>query len=235
MIFTIHDTDIFDNEMYIRLQKLLLEKIDEFSHDYTYILKVTFPVQLLSDSRIKYFNLPSKFENKNRKAEDKIYDVMNYQLEKIEGVLKENNIETYSTYIQGDEIEVRTIKIEIIEEGAKVEIKSKSKNKQRLKVSSIIPSLKSTQENISKVAGERLSKIFLNVMKAVNGNKKIMSYALGINETEDEQKLFNAFNDKYGELWLTTKEREKELLEQLSADLISGENRFFEQNKTDEL
>lgn len=40
-----------------------------------------------------------------------------------------------------------------------------------------------------------------------------MSYALGINETEDEQKLFNAFTDKYGELWLTTKEREIGLLE----------------------
>lgn len=235
MIFTIHDTDIFDTEIDIRLKKLLLEKIGEILHDYTYILKVTFPVELLSDSRIKYFNLPSNFENKNRKEEDKIYDVMNYQLEKIEGVLKENNIEVYSTYIQGDEIEARTIRIEIIEEGPKVEIKGKAKNKQRLKVSSIIPSLKSTQENISKVAGERLSKIFLDVMKAVNSNKKIMSYALGINETEDEQKLFNAFTDKYGELWLTTKEREIELLEQLSTDLISGVNRFFEQNKTNEL
>lgn len=98
---------------------------------------------------------------------------MNYQLEKIEWVLKENNIEVYSTYIQGDEIEARTIKIEIIEDGTKIEIKGKAKNKQRLKVSSIIPSLKSIQENISKVAGERLSRIFLDVMKAVNSNKKI--------------------------------------------------------------
>lgn len=42
MIFIIHNTDIFDNEIDIRLKKLLLEKIDEILHDYTYILKVTF-------------------------------------------------------------------------------------------------------------------------------------------------------------------------------------------------
>lgn len=111
---------------------------------------------------------------------------MKYQLGKIEWVLKESNIDSYATFIHGDEIEARSIKIEIIGEGPKVEIKSKTKNKQRLNVSSRIPSIKSTQENISKVVGKSLSKIFLNVMKAVNSNKKIVSYSLRINETEDE-------------------------------------------------
>lgn len=67
MIFTIDDIDIFDTEIDIRFQKLLLEKKEGGSNDYTYILKITFQVELLSNIRIKDFNLSSKFENKNRK------------------------------------------------------------------------------------------------------------------------------------------------------------------------
>ena len=146
-------------------------------------------------------------------------------------MLKDNKIETYSTFIQGDEIKSKTIKIDIIEEGPKIEITGKGKNKQRLMISSIIPSLKYTQENVSQAAGKSLSEIFLDVMVAINNDKRIMSYALGIKETDDEKKLFGAFVDKYSELWLTTKEREEELLEQLSADLILGVKRIFQQNK----
>ena len=46
-------------------------------------------------------------------------------------------------------------------------------------------------------------------MKAMK-YKKIMSDILGIDETEDDKKLFKVFVQQYGELWLTTEDREKD-------------------------
>lgn len=42
-----------------------------------------------------------------------------------------------------------------------------------------------------------------------------MSEILEINETEDDKELFRAFIKQYSQLWLTTKENEKTLLDRL--------------------
>ncbi|MNI91949.1 hypothetical protein D3C73_1496760 [compost metagenome] len=42
-----------------------------------------------------------------------------------------------------------------------------------------------------------------------------MSEILEINETDDENLIFQAFVKQYGDLWLTTKEREKQLFDKL--------------------
>lgn len=140
---------------------------------------------------------------------------MSFQLKKLEKVLEENDIEAYSTTIQGDNLESENIiKIEIVEDTSEPNYTGRGKNKKRMKVSSIIPSLPYTQENISTLAGERQSELYFR-LKSIIKDKRLMSEILEIETTEDDYKLFQAFVERYGELWLTTSEREKELLDQL--------------------
>ncbi|WP_132102004.1 hypothetical protein [Dehalobacter sp. MCB1] len=73
----------------------------------------------------------------------------------------------------------------------------RGKNKKRLRVSSIIPSLPYTKENVTKLASERISKIYYNFMNIIR-DKRIMSEILEMEETTDEDLLFRAFAQQYG-------------------------------------
>lgn len=121
----------------------------------------------------------------------------------------------YATTIQGDNLEKENIiKIEIVEEKLESNSMGKGKNKKRGKIKSIVPSLPYTRENITKIASKRISEIFYDLMDYIR-NKKIMSEILEIEETEDEEILFQAFAKQYGELWFTVDKKERELLDQL--------------------
>lgn len=230
MEYIIHDTDIFDEQIDQKFREIILRNIGSLEKDKAYIFTVSFHLNLLDDIRFENFNiLPSKTSKYIR--EDKIGVVMRYQLKRLEQILNENNIETYSTTIQGDNLEKeRMIKIELIEDNSKPYVSGRGKNKKRIKVSSVIPNLPFTQNEISTVAAERMSDIFHNFMNVVK-DRKLMSTILGVEETEDYSILAKAFYKEYGELWLTTKEREKELLDLLMERSLDATKKYFEKHK----
>lgn len=102
-----------------------------------------------------------------------------------------------------------------------------------MRVSSVVPSLPFTQDNVSKLASERLSKIYGDLMNIIR-NKKIMSEILDIESTEDDEKLFRAFVKQYGELWLTSKEKEKALLDLLYERCISVVSKYTDEKENTE-
>lgn len=218
MEFILNKTTIFDENIDEKFSEVLRSSRDSFAAGNVYKFMVSFHVNLLNDPRFEEFILPVPVSRKrsNDTRKDKIYDVMSFQLKKLEKVLEENDIEVYSTTIQGDQLaEENILKIDIDEDLTSNQNNlGKGKNTKRGKVSSVIPSVPFTQQNITNIASERISKLFNELMNIIK-NKKIMSDILEIDETEDEKKLFKAFAKRYGGLWLTTSEKEKELLDQL--------------------
>lgn len=151
-------------------------------------------MKLLNDPKFEEFEVPVRSNKKSKGTEKgKIYDVMSFQLKKLEKVLEENSIIVNSTTIQGDNLEEENIlKIEIHQDTANHNSSSRGKNVNRTKVSSVIPSLPYTRQNITTLASERISKLFYDVMNAIK-NKKIISEILEIDETDNETELFKAF------------------------------------------
>jgi hypothetical protein len=215
MEFILHNTDIFDEDIGAKFNKVVKTNKDSFTKGNVYELTVSFHVNLLNDTRFDELNIQVKSKTNKGTRQDKVSDVMSYQLNKLEQILNENGIEVYSTTIQGDYLEEESIiKVEILEDKSKPDFIGRGKNKRRTKVSSIIPSMPNTIERMTKLASEIISKKFYELINIIR-DRKLLSEILEIEETEDEDILFEAFAKQFGELWLTTNEREKELLNRL--------------------
>ncbi|WP_143042142.1 hypothetical protein [Paenibacillus sp. PDC88] len=180
----------------------------------------------MNDPRFEKIELPQDKVRKNTKN-DRINDLLGVQLSRLEQVLSEQGIVVYNRTIQGtyldaeNIIEIKITEDNITEQSDLNERKSKSK----LKVRSIVPSLPFTQETVSRLASESLSKLFVDLMGVIR-NKKIMSEILGIEPTEDENELFKSFFVQYYDLWLPTDERRKELLNKFQEKSILVLNRY---------
>ncbi|MHB8064647.1 MAG: hypothetical protein ACYDG2_18780 [Ruminiclostridium sp.] len=61
-----------------------------------------------------------------------------------------------------------------------------------------------------------------------------MSEILEINETEDDKELFRAFVKQYSQLWLTTKEKEKALLDGLREKCIFVVSKYTDEKENTE-
>jgi len=228
MELVLRKTDIFDEKLGSKLNKVIKRSKDSFVNGTAYKMIVSFHVNLLYDHRFEEFVVVPRKTNKGTK-EDKISDVLSFQLKELEEVLNKNGIEVYSTTIQGDCLDAENIiKIDISEDDSEPSfLTGRGKNKQRMKVSCIVPSLPYTQENVNKYAGERLGNIFYGFLNVIK-DKKLMSEILEIEGTEDEKILFKAFANQYGDLWLATNEKKKELLERLQDRTLSVINKCSE-------
>ena len=225
MEYVLKDTDIFDEEIDVKFNQAILKTKDILDREKVYKLTVSFHVNLLNDSRFDEFNVPVPSKTKKDTRKDKIYEVMKFQLDKIETVLEQCNIVVNALTIKGDKLEdEKIIKIEIIEDTSA----DKENNIKTAKIRTIVPSMLYTQEIISKHASQRISKFFYDIMKMIR-NKKLMSEILEIEATEDDNELFRAFSKQYGELWFTTKEREKELLNRLQERTITAAKRYIDE------
>lgn len=216
MELILKDTSIFDETIDEKLGRAIKSSKNKFSIESVYRFTVSFHVSLLNDPRFVEFNVlePNKSSKGTRK--DKIYDVLGFQLKKLEKVLEKYEIEVYSTTIQGEQLEgLNTVKIIFTIDYLKEQLTlGKVKNNKRPKISTVIPSLPYTTQNVTNLASDRINHLFNKLMNVIKDNK-MMSDILEIDETNDEKKLFKAFAYQYGELWLTNSEREKELLNQL--------------------
>lgn len=208
-------TDIFDEEIGEKFCKAVSSDLDSFIQGSNYKLTVSFHENSLSDIRFDKFHIPVPSKTNKGTREDKIYDVMSFQLNAVEQILSKKGIEISSTAIQGDNLEAENIvKIEVTEDDSKPFFTGKGKKKARIKVSCIMPSRPSVQKKASKMANEKISKMFYEFMDIIR-DRKMMAEILEIEEKEDDDILYRAFAKQYGELWLATGERAKELRNKL--------------------
>lgn len=219
MEYVIHDSDIFDPTLAEKFDAVILSDNGLLEEKKVYEIIASFHVDLIKHlSEFELFVLPPSHKTYKRKKydeKDKIYDVLSFQLKQLENILVKNNIEFYSSTIKGDQIEsTHIIKIELVEDETELVTLKKGKKQPRGKVSSVIPSIIYTQNLITKLKSERLNKLFDEFFRVIR-NKKILSEILEIDETNNDDLLFKAFVKQYGDLWLTTSAREKELRDKL--------------------
>ncbi|GIP52960.1 hypothetical protein [Paenibacillus vini] len=213
MEFILRNTDIFDDNIDGEFRNIILAYKDDFIEGKMYRVSMSFHVNLLNNPRCEGINVPIQSKASKNTKKDKINDLLSFRLNELEQVLAEYGIVSYKTTIQGEYLDAENIiKLEIKEDN-NIEQNDigKRKNKGRLKVRSIVPSLPFTQETASKLASERLSQIYHDFMNVIR-NKAIMSEILEIEATENDNQLFKAFAEQYRDLWLATDERRKELL-----------------------
>ncbi|TKI54930.1 hypothetical protein E8L90_05415 [Brevibacillus antibioticus] len=213
MEWILQNTDIFDEDIDSKFNKVILENKNRIEREHIYKFRVSFHVNLLNDNRFEKFNIIDSKRKNDGSKKDKMYAVLSFQLEKLSKHLTQHDIEVYSLTIQGDYLEAENqIKIELIEDKTEATY-TKGKKNVRAVCSSIIPSLPSTRENISYLASKRLSEIYSDLMNIIS-DKKLMSEILEIEETDNNNVLFQQFAKLYGDLWLTTKDRAEELRKQ---------------------
>ncbi|MCM3134605.1 hypothetical protein M3629_17585 [Paenibacillus polysaccharolyticus] len=173
-----------------------------------YNLIVTYSIEgLLKDEQIN-----SLYEEEAIKK--RIYDLLRYQLEEINRVFCDQGIEILNSRIQGVRyLDANIVKVEIVEELEDVIPRTKTGKKSKrkpMKTFVIAPDLEFVQETASRIATKELARIYTELME-IMPNKKFMSEVLGIEPTENDELLIEAFLDQYSNLWLATG-KEKDLL-----------------------
>ncbi|TDL70430.1 hypothetical protein E2R58_15225 [Paenibacillus amylolyticus] len=202
--------DISDTELSNRIK----DSMPEFytKEDVYYNLIICFSIEaLLKD---EYLNSHSEEEDLKKR----IYDLLGYQLREIDKVLCEQGIDIISSHIQGVRSqETNTIKIQIQENLDEVIFKTKKGTKSKrkpMKTFVTAPDLDFAQETVSSFATKELARIYSELLR-VMPNKKFMSEVLGIDPTENDELLFEAFWNQYKDLWLATGNKRKILFNKL--------------------
>lgn len=222
MEFILKNTDIFDISLRNKFDSLLKTCKEHFEEGKPYNLTMSFHVNLIQDPRKdKYeMNMSSKVDAK--KHEDRIYEIMSTQLDKVEEIMTQNGIESYSLTIQGDNLDyINIIKFDFEEDKRKPAYSGRGKSKTRIKVRSIAPNAPGTRATAAKFMQQRLNKLFSTFYDTIR-NKEILSEVLEVEKTNDVNVLYKAFVNQYWELGFTTSEREKELLEQLKGKCLAA-------------
>lgn len=141
--YILKNTDIFDDEFAIKINKVVAEDKDRFTNEKAYELIISFHVNALKDPRFEEHNLPVPCKREKITISEKIHAVLSFQLKETEKLLEKKGIEIYSSSIRGDNIESENIvKIEIIEDTEQI--------KERAKVSCIVPNVPYIQDVIRK-------------------------------------------------------------------------------------
>ncbi|OMD09853.1 hypothetical protein [Paenibacillus odorifer] len=215
MDFILIDNDIFNVNLCEEVKNEIIPFFDSSLLDCTFHLTISFNVNLLNDARMDLVDVPLKKWEKNITRKDKIYNILHFQLDKIDKALCDSGLNISRATIQGEELEaINYIKIQLIEQDSRPNTSKNKKNSKPMKVKSVVPSLSFIQDTVSSYAGERLTNIYIDLMKVIR-NKKIMSEILEIEATEDDRKLFDAFCNQYQDLWFPTKDEKEFLLNKL--------------------
>ncbi|OMD73598.1 MULTISPECIES: hypothetical protein [Paenibacillus] len=222
----IFKADLFDLELADQIH-LAMPIITELKHEDNYALTISFHVDLLNDSRMDHVDVPLKKWQTSETREDKIYQLLGFQLGKIDELLCINGINIISATIQGEKLEFNdNIKVQLSLKKENHNVSKKVKNNKPLKVRSVVPSLPFTQDTISGFANERLSEMYFD-LKDVIRSQKLMSEILEIEVTEDDEKLYKAFCEQYRELWLPTDDTKKLLFDKLRKRVEEVLNKHF--------
>lgn len=228
MEFYLNETDIFDEALDRKVEDVILANKDKVVKDKNYIFEIGFNVELLNDDRFKNFFL-LHCNKAIKKEDDKIHEVLSWQLGRVCAVLERQGINSYFNTIQGIELNERDIiKIVLKEEEDKESVK-KRKTK-RMKINSIIPNRKATQERMNRATNDYMSKRFLELYHILQDNNRLMSYFLEIDPTEDVNILYGVFCETYGNLLFLTTEEDKKIRQLIYEKAKKAVDRYIKEN-----
>lgn len=220
--FLFEDTDIFDLDINKKVEKNILLVNDQLSKEFEYSVEVSFNVELLKDLRFDKVDVKVNEWNKNETRKDKIYNLLGFQLDSIGKAISNSGLQTKDMSIKGELLEVLNVIKVKIEKKEPIQNKQKTKKKSKpLTIRCIMPNEPYINDTVSKLASERLNKIYSD-LRGIVRDKKIMSEALDIEQTDDENVLFQAFVKQYKGLWLSTSEKEKALFDTLKEKILSA-------------
>ncbi|WP_238652350.1 hypothetical protein [Paenibacillus piscarius] len=206
---------LFDYELADKVINVVLPDINQFEKELHYKIAISFHVDLLNDPRMDLVDVPLKKWERNDSRKDKIYNLLGFQINRIDQAFCNNELQIIDASIQGEQLEAPDmIKIKIEKKEVDADPPRKKNKSKPFKITNVIPSLPFTQETTSKLANERLSRIYNDLMKAIR-DKKIMSEILEIEATEDDKELYNAFFKQYWDLWLCTDDQRKTIVNKL--------------------
>lgn len=158
--FILEDTDIFDLNIADELEDIILNIKNQLNKDKEYKVTVSFSVENLTDSRLDTIIFETKKHIKNDTDEDKIKNLLSYQLDVIDKKLSELDINYTNIRITGERMDLNN-SIKITFEEKEIQESNSVSNKNRksiLKVREIMPNLEYTK----KLAEENAIKIFKN-------------------------------------------------------------------------
>ncbi|MDQ0169199.1 hypothetical protein [Paenibacillus tundrae] len=241
MEYILRETDIFDPKLADKFYDLFKDDLELFEDDKYYNLTVSFHVNsndhLTSFMKFELPPLEKKITRKNSDYEkEKKYDVLSYQLKELEDILVINDIKFHMSTIQGEELEFTdNIKIVILENEPKNNTNKNGKKKLWI-CRSIMPSRPYTTSLINDFYAKRMNKLYHRFFSIIK-DKKIISEILEVEETQDINLLFKAFIEQYGDLWMTTEEREKELINKLKNRCLEVLQKYIdeEQKQNDDI
>ncbi|MEC0172571.1 hypothetical protein [Paenibacillus graminis] len=220
--------DLFDYELVDKIFEAVLKEINQLEKESHYKIVISFHVDLLNEPRMDLVDVPLEKWKKNESREDKIYNLLGFQLDKIDEAFSLNGLKIIHASIEGDQLETPDIvKLQINSEDVELSNSTKKKNSNPIKLRTVMPSRPNHETRVSKLANEELSKIYKNLMKAIR-DKKIMSEVLQINTTESNNELYAAFCEQYWDLWLCVGERRTELINILTRRIEVAVDRYLE-------
>lgn len=227
----LNETNVFDEELDKKVECAILKNKDSLVKEKNYILEICFNVDLLNDARFKSFHL-LHCNKPIKKEDDRIHEVLSWQLDKACTVLENQDIKSYSNTIQGVELNERdVIKIVLKEENKVDEEPIKKRKTKRMKVNSIIPNKKATQERINESFNDYMSKRYSELYHIFQDNNTLMSYLLEIEPTEDINVLYSAFCEQYRNLFFSTTEEGKRIRQALCEKAKKAIDKYVKENK----
>lgn len=159
--------------------------------------------------------VPLEKWKKNDSREDKIYNLLGFQMGEIDKAFCDSGLEIIDASIQGEQLEEPNIvKFQINSKEVELSNPKKKKDSKPIKLRTVMPNLPNFEDKVSKLANEELSKVFNDLMRAIS-NKKIMFEILEIELTEENNELYRAFYKQYWGLWLSLGDQRKALFNKL--------------------
>lgn len=230
MEFCLNETNVFDESLDRKVEDAIVANKDRFVYDKDYVLEISFHVELLNDDRFNSFFLLHCNEA-IKKEDDKIHKVLSWQLDKVCTVLEKQGINSYCNTIQGVELnKLDIIRIVLNEEAKSDEEPVKKRKTKRMKINSIMPNRKVTQERMNRATNDYMSKRFLELYHILQDNNRLMSYLLEIDPTEDVNILYSVFCETYGNLLFLTTEEDKKIRQLICEKAKKAVDRYIKEN-----
>jgi hypothetical protein len=225
MEYIIENTNIFDYDLKSKISSVISAQLSGLDRKFTHRIDLSFDKLLLNDRRVDEFIIPDEYlpkylVGKILDREEKISQILSYQIKLVEEILEENNIQVYSAGIKGRILEsVDIIRVEIIKDK---EVEKKiSKRNRPIKVHMIMPNEEATFQRMYDFAEKYYNEMILKLSMIV-GSKKELDKILKNISIYDAIKIYYEFNKMYGEYWSTSKAPRRDLKEEFIERLKLG-------------
>ncbi|MEV5024791.1 hypothetical protein [Paenibacillus sp. LPE1-1-1.1] len=101
MEFLLEDIDIFDLNLCNKIEENMILEGNQLNKEYEYRVTVSFHVELLKDSRFDNVDVKVRKREKNETRKDKIYNLLDFQMDKIDKSLTHCGISIKNLSILG--------------------------------------------------------------------------------------------------------------------------------------